>query len=506
MPVNFGAFNLHTGWRGIAATLLAYVLFSLLQRYLSRYPILKAVSLQLNLFVLALALMLFLSDPLARIEPGVLTGVRAAAVFLALVIGLRLGDRLYFEVVAPLRRRAQVPVVLRDLSRWTISLVALVLIVRAFFPTLNLNVLAVSSLVVGYVVGNATQDTLGNLIAGLALNTERPFQIGDWVTVGGHTGRVVDTTWRATRLRTKTEDHIVIPNATIAREPIANFSRPTTRHGCAVTLGVAYETPPNHARAVILNVLRDIPEVCREPAPSVWLSNYGDFSINFTVKYFIDDFARLDAIQTKFLDRIWYAFGRAQIEIPFPVHDVRMHPPIPDSAARRQAEAASIRQTLQCVDLFQSLSPPELDQMAGSVRRQLFGVGEALCRQGDEGDTLYVIGDGSVAVTVRLPDGRDTTVAHLGAKAFFGEMSLLTGEKRSATVSAERDTSVLAVSKDALSPLLQSNADLASRLATALEQRTADRHAKMTADSTPASSGSAHSALVDRIRRFFGAA
>ena len=103
------------------------------------------------------------------------------------------------------------------------------------------------------------QDTLGNLFAGLALNAERPFQIGDWVTVGGHTGVLVDTTWRATRLRTKANDYIVIPNSAIAKESIVNYSRPTRSHGCYLQIGVSYDTPPNKAREVILGVLREAP-------------------------------------------------------------------------------------------------------------------------------------------------------------------------------------------------------------------------------------------------------
>jgi len=495
--------DVHADSTAIAGALLVYAVFSLAQRYLRRVPTLKAAALQLNLFVMAVALMLFLSAPLARLHPYVLTGVQAAAAFLAVSIGLRLADGLYFGLVAPRRQQAQVPVVLRDLARWALSLLALVLVIRTFFPTLNLNVLAVSSLVAGYIIGNATQDTLGNLVAGLALNTERPFQIGDWVTVAGHTGQVVDTTWRATRLRTKTEDYVVIPNAAIAKEPIANFSRPTTRHGCTVSIGVGYDTPPNFARAVILNVLRDMPQVCREPAPSINLVSYADFSINFTVKFFIDDYARLDEIQTAFMDRIWYAFKRENIEIPFPVRDVRIRPRA-YAPAPWPAPEASAADVLRRVDLFQPLSPAELAGLAVSVRRQTFGLGELLCRQGDEGESLYVICSGGVEIGVRHPDGRHTVVAHLGPDAFFGELSLLTGEKRSATVTAVRDTEVISVSKDSLAPLLKSNAELASRLASVLEHRTGDLQAKVKAGAVPVVQDSAHNALVQRIRRFFG--
>jgi CRP-like cAMP-binding protein len=267
-----------------------------------------------------------------------------------------------------------------------------------------------------------------------------------------------------------------------------------------VTVGVSYDTPPNLVREVILGVVRDVPHVRSEPAPWVNLVSYADFSVNFTIKFYIDDFPRLDEIQSILLDRLWYAFRREKIDIPFPVRDVRIRPAAEAAAPQSGPPTAA---TLRRVDLFQSLAPHEVEQLAGSARRQVFGKGEILCRQGEEGGTLYAICSGGVSITVRQTDGRETVVAHLGPDAFFGEMSLLTGEKRSATVTAERDTEVLMVSKTALAPLLESNTDLASRLAEAVEHRTADRLARMNAD-TAAVATSSHSALVQRIRRFFG--
>lgn len=189
----------------LAMLVLVWLVLIVAQRSLARYQIFKSLSLQLNLLVLVV-LGLVLIDPIySIIDPRLRAGLQAVGLFLGVTIGLRLMDALFFDRLPRWRNKPQVPLVLRDIARWVLGVVAAVLIIRALFPTVNLNVLAVSSLVVGYIVGNATQDTLGNLFAGLALNAERPFQIGDWVTVGGSTGVVIDTTWRATRLRTKTE-------------------------------------------------------------------------------------------------------------------------------------------------------------------------------------------------------------------------------------------------------------------------------------------------------------
>jgi len=380
----------------------------------------------------------------------------------------------------------------------------LVLIVRGFFPGVNLNVLTVSSLVVGYIVGNATQETLGNLFAGLALNAERPFQIGDWVTAGGYTGMVVDTTWRATRLRTTAEDYIVIPNSSIGKESIVNFSRPTRNHGCYLMIGVSYDTPPTKARDTIFAVLRQAPEVCQQPPPSVFLVNYGNFSIDFKIKFFIQDYSRIEPIQSTVMDRLWYAFRREGISIPYPVQEERFRNAAAEEQELRSAEAAAIRESLSRVDLFQSLSSGEIDRLAGGVKLKVFAPGENLCRQLEPGDSFYIIREGRVAVFINDSAVHPVRAAQLERGAFFGEMSLLTGEPRSGTVTAETDVEVLCVSKQDFAGLLQANANLAGKLAAALETRLAARRTILNASAGGAAASDTRSALTARIRQFFG--
>lgn len=488
----------------LGALVALYLAFTVSQRWLLRRPVLKSISLQLNLLVLLLLALLFLKPVLLQLNPHIPNAILAATAFFGVAIALKLMDVFLFELLAQWRNKPQVPLVVRDIGRWTVAALALVLIVREFFPGVNLNVLAFSSLVVGYIVGNATQDTLGNLIAGLALNTERPFQIGDWVTMGSHTGVVVDTTWRATRLRTKADDYIVIPNSSIAKEPIVNFSRPTRNHGCYQTIGVSYDTPPNKVRQVVLNVLAECPEVCAEPAPSVFLTGYGDFSVNFTIKFFIADFARQDPIQSGMMDRLWYAFRREGISIPYPIQDCRERDAVVDQREERAVVRESIRKLLMGVDLFQSLSPVEWEGLVERETLQLFAAGEKLCRQGEAGESFYIISRGRVAVQVAGGDGRPMTVAQLGAGAFFGEMSLLTGEPRSGTVVAETDVEVVCISKDDFAGVLKSNPELAGKLAVVLEKRLSDRQEKMAAVSRSGAIPETRMALAARIRRFFG--
>ena len=486
--------------------LCLYAGFSIAQRFWIRQRVLRNISVPLNLLVLVLLLLLLLKPVLSQLIPSVLDIILAVAIFLGISIGLKGADVVLFDVLAQWRKRQQVPLLLRDIGRWVLSLLALILIIRGFFPGVNLDIFAMSSLVVGYIVGNATQDTLGNLIAGLALNTERPFQIGDWVTVSGNTGRVVDTTWRATRLRTKAEDYIIIPNASIARDAIVNYSRPTTHHGCYLPIGVDYESPPNAVRSAILSVLRDVPEVLKDPAPTAYLTGYGDFSMNFTIQFFIADYSRMDPIQSTVMDRLWYVFKREGIGIPYPIQDVRLSNRLSSERCALEVSRSAVRELIRQTELFQSLSEAECERLVSSVDTVPYAAGEVLCHEGDPGDSFYVIRSGSVAVLIRGAGGVPVEVARLTSGQFFGEMSLLTGERRSATVVAQGDVDVVRVSKKAFAGLLQADSELAGKLSILLEKRLAERQAIMAIPATGAPVPENRSMLAARIRRFFGLA
>ena len=422
-------------------------------------------------------------------------------------IGIRLLDILMFDVLVRHRRGLPVPVVLRATFRWALFSLAFFLIVRSMYPDVNLTALGISAAVIGYILGNASQDTLGNLIAGLALTGERPFSIGDWVRVGDFVGRVTDMTWRATRLQTKMLDYIIIPNATIAREYIVNYSRPTQSHGFTQEIGVNYGVPPNKVRASILRACASVPEILNDPAPLVWLHNYGDFSIDYTVKFFIRDFARLEQIQSDMMDRVWYDFKREDIVIPFPIRDVR---PMNDVEAKikrdHRASVEACKVLLGEIPIFSHLSEEERDPVAERMEEKIYGAGEALVRKGDTGKTFYVILEGSTSVHLG-PETRSPEVAVLKRGDYFGEMSLLTGEPRSATVMAVNDCRVMELSHVVLRDLLKEKKNLAEDFAKALKER-ADELTKVQkfadAESRKQVEEPSEKALLSKIWDFFG--
>ncbi len=143
-----------------------------------------------------------------------------------------------------------------------------------------------TSAVVGAVVGLAMQDVLGNLFAGIALHTEAPFRVGDWVHVGNRDGRIDQVSWRALRLQTWEGDTLTVPNNEVARHAILNYSLPRAPHSRLVMVGVNYHTPPNKVISVLAGLLEQVPGVRSEPPPVIRIIGYHDFAIHYEVRYF----------------------------------------------------------------------------------------------------------------------------------------------------------------------------------------------------------------------------
>jgi small-conductance mechanosensitive channel len=487
----------------------AYLVLLVLLR-LGRTRGIGRIAFLLNLLGLSCILKLFLGDILGAPFPLVPRLLTAAVVFFLVLLLLRAAELLLFEVVFARPGRKPVPVVLRDIARSLLTAVILVLVVKGFFPDVNFNVLAVSSIIVGYVVGNATQDTLGNLVAGLALNSENSFSIGDWIAVGDRIGKVTDITWRSTRMQTKNLEDIIVPNSTLSKEILVNFSRPTPELRTRLRVGVSYETPPNRVREVLLAAIRDVPGVDAAPAPKVRVADYADSAILYDILLYIHDYERLEDIRAELMNLIWYRFQRAGISIPFPIRDVRERRITrEDEAADERKRLAGIAALLAANSLFEPLTPEERLALAAGCRTRIYAAGEEIVRQGEPGASLFVIESGEVGISVDQKDRQRVQVGKLDAGHFFGERSLLTGEGRSATVSALADTTVAELGKESFGAILKAKPGMAEYLGRVLAERDQGRATASAAAGAAADHATGQQKghqIMNRILTFFGLA
>jgi CRP-like cAMP-binding protein len=368
----------------------------------------------------------------------------------------------------------------------------------------------ISSTILTAVIGLALQDLLKNVIAGIALQTERPFEIGHWVEINRQIGRVVEMSWRATRVITVDGNYIIFPNANLAQAELINYTIGSPIQAMHVQIGLGYSHPPNLVKRVLTEAALASPDVCREPAPSIKLIQYGDYSVTYDVKFWLYNYDKYPEKRDAVMTSAWYHLHRAGLKLPFPIREVYMHQVDPLSEAdQHHLQIEQIVRALRQIDLLAVLENAELHALAEHVGTRLYGRGEVLARQGEAGDTFFIIRSGRVRIDVDdiLGDRLTAvTVNHLGPGDFFGEMALLTGAARGATVTAVEDTEILLVSRQDLAPLLQANPELPERLGAVLARRQEMNQAALAtrqANDAPADMMSRPS-LVGRIRQMFG--
>jgi small-conductance mechanosensitive channel/CRP-like cAMP-binding protein len=371
---------------------------------------------------------------------------------------------------------------------------------------LELTPFLATSAVVGAVIGLALQETLGNLFTGIALHTEAPFGVGDWVRIGDLEGRIEQVSWRATRLRTWSQDTLTIPNVEVSRKAILNLSMPRAPHSRVIILGVSLQTPPNKVLKAIADVVRQAAGTVPEPPANVRVLRYGESSVDYEIRYFIERYDDYRRVEGEILRLIWYHFRRLGIEVPFPVRDVFLHPA--EAGAREpETPVRRLARTLRGIDLFQPLSDDELGKAVEAFRHLHYAAGERVIQEGDEGDTFFVI-DGGEAQVLKSIGGTDRPIARLGEGQFFGEMALLTGERRSATVVAQSDVDLFSLDKNGFHAILVANPTIAEEISAILAERRealSQAEGDITSRFGPAESPvELKGRILDRIRGYFG--
>jgi small-conductance mechanosensitive channel/CRP-like cAMP-binding protein len=339
------------------------------------------------------------------------------------------------------------------------------------------------------VIGLSLRDTLGNLFAGLAIQAQRPFELGDWIQFNQDTnqiGQVAEINWRATTVVTPDRVEIVVPNSLLAQAPIINYSQPEAPTRRVVYVNAPYSAAPERVKEIILAALVDAPGVLTSPAPTAMTSGFDDRGVQFCVRFFIGDFSTRGKMESVVRDRIWYGLARHGIDIPVPPRSVRVQKEGKGALARkRQRRLARHERALECVDFFDRLPDGSRRQLAGHARIRRYAAQEAIIRQGEKGDKLFILLRGAVVVTVASPGEQPVEVARLQPGSFFGEMAALTGEPRRATVRAARECRVLVIGKSALARVFASAPELAEHVSQTLARRQAELNTRMSMHAPP---------------------
>ena len=430
-------------------------------------------------------------------QDHILTVTKIVLWMLLAIVVVRAANEIIFGLGFKARRGHEAPSLVRNIFSIVAYIVGFVIIFKWFYPAIDIGALFTTSAIFGVIIGLALQETLGNLFAGVSLQADKPFQVGDVITVGQWTGVVEGITWRGIKIRTFQNRIVLISNSSAAKEAI-EVAPHDNLNARLVLFGTLYTDSPAKTIHVVREAVREADNVSQRMTPIVRIRNFGDSSVDYEVKYWLEDYAKFNDTDALVRQRIWYAFKRAGLEFAFPTRTLYLQRP--SRADGAQGDGQGLVERLAAVDIFAPLTEEEIEQLARASMRHVFAPGESVIRAGDQGASMFVVHNGRVRVQIS-DNGRARTVAVLKDGDFFGEMALFTGEPRTANVVAVEETEVLEIGHQAMKVLFDTNPDLVE----ALSHIIAERRVGLTAKQEDADRRAEESAgLISSIKRFFG--
>jgi len=343
----------------------------------------------------------------------------------------------------------------------------------------TLSSLVATSAVMTGVIVFSLQDSLSNILGGLVLQIDESFSVGDWVKIEQTSGKVKEITWRHVAIETRNWDTVIIPNSVLIKSQVLILGQRSgqpvqTRRW--VYFNVDFRVPPTEVIQVVTDALLAVPVEgsAVDPPPNVVLMELKESYFSYAARYWLTDLAKDDPTDSLVRCRVYFALQRAGIPLSVPAitafvesHDQERAKLHHEHEIAQRLGALNLAQ----VELFREMNDDERRKLAERLSYAPFMKGELMTRQGAEAHWLYILTKGSGEVVVSTDAGIHKTVAILHAGDFFGEMSLLTGEPRSASLKALEDSECYRLDRQAFADILHGRPEIAHYLSELLARR-----------------------------------
>jgi small-conductance mechanosensitive channel/CRP-like cAMP-binding protein len=360
----------------------------------------------------------------------------------------------------------------------------------------NLSSLTLIAGVVGIGLGFGLQNLASNFISGLTLLVEQPIRVGDFIEVNDLLGTVENISIRSTTVRTLDGVFVIVPNVKFVESNVINWSYRDPRCRLHIPVGVAYGSDTLLVSEALLEAARKNQRVLSDPPPRVWFRSFGDSALVFELLVWINQPTESEPIKSSLNFQIERELRTRHIHVPFPQRDLHIRnldevmplfnqnghtgepgqkKPPPETAMGEPKKPhpkppsnLALRDLLRRISYFEQCSDAELLQLIEYGYRQLFPVDQVVCEENTPGDSFYLILKGSVEIFSKRVE---QYIATLNEGEFFGEMSLLLGIPRSATVRTLEDTILFVIERNDLQRLLENHRGLADQIAQKLMER-----------------------------------
>ena len=430
--------------------------------------------------------------------------IGAMLILTSTVVVVALINRYLWDYYFEKKRQTPIPHFLREMVALLIFLIALLFVLSfVYHAEAQLKGLLAGSGIAAIIIGFAGQNLFGGIIAGISLQIGRPYKVGDWLQIGERFAEVMEINWRSTRLRTNDGIYLDIPNNEIVRQTIINLHYPSQVHAMRIRVGIEYKVPPNRVKDALMRAAKSADLVLKDPPPKIFLVDFADHAMIYEIKFYMGNHAAINDVNDAIRTNVWYELKRQRIAIPFPIRTLQLERRTKDSIPEEREKARAI---LSDDPLFQCLDEEQLDSLLERSQLNRFGRGERVIEEGAAGDSMFILLRGTAHVSV-AKNGAPIRVGVLRAGDCFGEMSLLTGEPRTATVRAEADCEVLEISKPVMSELLHHAPECLDQLSGLLAQRKMETEG-IVRDATPIAEQTEkereyRATFLHRLRTFF---
>ena len=366
-----------------------------------------------------------------------------------------------------------VPKLLQDIVTGVIVF-AIILSVSAFVLNAPLSGLIAGSSILAAVIGLAINPMLADVFSGMALSVERAYNIGDWVEVenrsrpgGSLIGKVVEINWRATRLHTKADEIIVIPNSEMARTKFINYSIPERHYREEVQVTLSHTIAPERAKRILMAALLSSPGIMPEPEPQIILRKFDQRGVLWCLWFWVSDYAENTQVTKIVHENVLKHLQVARIDLSYNRVDQRLVQP---DDGKREEDAVKL-ELIRGIEFFKVMDENYLTRIANAMERKKYGAQEFIVTQDEEGSSLFIVEEGLVNILLKDAEGTNKWVAHIQPGGFFGEMALLTGEARAASAQAQTEVICYEISKEILSPIFQESPELLEKISGVMAAR-----------------------------------
>jgi small-conductance mechanosensitive channel/CRP-like cAMP-binding protein len=365
------------------------------------------------------------------------------------------------------RAGINVPGMLVTLAEIVIWLTTFAVVITGVYGQSVTALLATSTVLIG-VAGFAVQKLIADFFSGIVLGIENPYALGDWLEVepGDMVGKVVEFNWRSTRIETPESIIVVVPNSHLVSNVFKNISRPHSYFRDVIEIPLGFEVTTHQGQRILLSAVNQIDEIASLPVkPSVTISKYDNRGVVWLLQYWVPDRGRLSKFRFMVHQNILRNLHYAGLSIAMPIKEMRRAATVDDDVT------SSIVRLLHQSELFSGLQPEETRHLATGAMQRLYYANEPILKQGRPGSSLFILNEGLLAVWVSAENGVEQQVARIHPGEFFGELSLLTGATRGATVIPITDCLITEIGKDVMSELLSLRPELADVMSRVLAER-----------------------------------